>query len=74
MKKIAFQFVFLLFSLAAFAQIPQQNGSPAKGRPAMNIGRLYGKIVETSGKPPIAYASVTVFRNVGGRDSLIGGG
>ena len=66
MKKIFISFALLLVAMtAAFAQMP-------KGA-AMNIGRLYGKVVETAGKPPIAYASVTVLKNVGGRDSLIGG-
>ncbi len=70
MKKIAFLFSFLILALTtAFAQMPKQT----KGGADMNIGRLYGKVVETSGKPPIAYASVTVLRNVSGRDSLIGG-
>ena len=69
MKKILFLLALLTSSTAIFAQMPQQT----KGTPAMNIGRLYGKIVETGGKPPVAYASVTVLRTIAGRDSLIGG-
>jgi hypothetical protein len=66
MKKILISFALLLLAMTtAFAQMP-------KGA-ALKIGRLYGKVVETAGKPPIAYASVTVLKNVGGRDSLVGG-
>lgn len=70
MKKIIISFALLLVAMTTvFAQMPKTG----KGSAAMNIGRLYGKVVETAGKPPIAYASVTVLKNVGGRDSLVGG-
>ena len=63
MKKLVL-FALLLLNFSLFAQ---QANMP------MNIGRLYGKVVDASSKEPVAYASVTVLRTVAGRDSLIGG-
>ena len=74
MKNLLLPTLLVLFSAALFGQNPQ-GGQPGRngGGRAMNIGRLYGKIVEKSSKEPVAYASVTVFKKIGGRDSLIGG-
>ena len=63
MKKLLL-FALLLLNITLFAQ---QANMP------MNIGRLYGKVVDASSKEPVAYASVTVLRTIAGRDSLIGG-
>ncbi len=70
MKNVLFLACFLC-SISLFAQKPQSGGaSPKLGA----IGRLYGKIIESSSKQPVAYASVTVMRTTpNGQDSLIGG-
>ena len=69
MKKILL-LIILSYSISLFAQKP--SGNPKMN---MNIGRLYGKIIETNTKQTLPYASVTVYKMLGkGRDSLIGGG
>ena len=60
----------LLASLSLAAQKPQVGASAA-----LNIGRLYGKVIDATNKQALAYASVTVLRTVSpGKDSLINGG
>lgn len=54
----------LLLSVSLFAQ--QKN--------TLSIGRLYGKVLESTTKQPVAYASVIVLSTLqNGQDSLIGG-
>lgn len=68
MKKIIL-FAIVLMSATLVAQKPiSGSGTP------MNIGRLYGKVMDPAQKLPVAYASITVLRPVtGGKDSIIGG-
>lgn len=74
MKKLLLPLLVSLFAIPVFGQIPKGGQPPKSGGKAMNIGRLYGKIVEKTTNDPVAYASVTVLKNMGGgRDSLIGG-
>lgn len=73
MKTIIFHLTFLLISFHAFAQQPKGNMPPAMGGGKMNIGRLYGKILDANTKAPLAYASVTAWAILGNRDSLMGG-
>ncbi len=76
MKKILIHLTFMLFVFTAAAQ-PPQGGMPSTmgggGGSKMNIGRLYGKIVDANTKEPLAYASVTAWAVIGTRDSLMGG-
>ncbi len=74
MKNLLLPLLFSLLTISLFAQKPQGGSAGKGGAPVMNIGRLYGKIVEKTSNEPVAYASVTVFKNMGGgRDSLING-
>lgn len=63
MKKLVL-FALVILNTTLFAQQPNM---------PMNIGRLYGKVVDANTKEPVAYASVTVLRTIAGRDTLIGG-
>lgn len=69
MKKLFFGLLFLSLLNAVFAQMPTQGTGGAK----MNIGRLYGKLVDANSKTPIAYASVTAWATIGGRDTMLTG-
>lgn len=63
MKKILFAFIALLITTALFAQFP--GGMPAGGKgtmPAMNIGHIYGKLIDSTGKP-LTDASVILLQN-----------
>lgn len=73
MKKILLHLTFLLLCFNATAQPPQGGMPPSAGGPKMNIGRLYGKIVDANTKEPLPYASVTAYMTIGTRDSLLGG-
>jgi outer membrane cobalamin receptor len=73
---------FLAVSLMAQQpqpQRPQSGGPPAgmnlpAGMKIPNIGRIYGKLLEASTKQPVPYASVVVFRTMGKKDTILGGG
>ncbi len=77
-KKITLQkpflfFAFLAFSINLLAQKTPGSLPPGK-MGSLSIGRLYGKVLESTTKEPVAYASVTVLKKIsGGRDSIIGG-
>jgi hypothetical protein len=58
-----------VFKMPISAQKPQSSAANAN----LKIGRIYGKLRDASTKQPVAYASVTLMRSLGGRDSLIGG-
>ncbi len=77
MQKLLFSLAFFLFATVIFGQTPQgqrADGQPQKGQKSLNIGRLYGKILEKSTGDAVGYASVTVLKKMsGGRDTLIGG-
>jgi uncharacterized protein (UPF0212 family) len=74
--------LFVAFNL--FAQIPQTQRPQTGGAPAgMNmpagmkvpsIGRIFGKVLEAGTKQPVPYASVVVFRTIGKKDTILGGG
>jgi outer membrane cobalamin receptor len=60
-------------------QRPQGGGPPAgmnlpAGMKVPNIGRIYGKLLEAGTKQPVPYASVVVFRTMGKKDTILGGG
>lgn len=73
MKKILIHLICFMITYTATAQAPKSNMPPAMGGAKMNIGRLYGKIVDANTKDPLPYASVTAWATVGTRDSLMGG-
>lgn len=73
MKKLILHLTFLLTCFAAIAQPPQGGMPPAMGGAKMNIGRLYGKLIDATSKEPLAYASVTAWMTQGGRDTLLEG-
>jgi len=67
MQKVLLPLALLFIFVPAYSQKPQ-------GVRELNIGRLYGKIVENGTKQPVGYASMTVFiKNSSGQDSLVGG-
>lgn len=74
--------ILIFVTLNLFAQQPQrpQGGAPPAGMnlPAgmkiPSIGRIYGKLLEASTKQPVPYASVVVFRTMGKKDTILGGG
>ncbi|HLP35448.1 TonB-dependent receptor domain-containing protein [Lacibacter sp.] len=55
-------FVCLFLSLQLTAQVPG-GGRPGGGNGQMNIGRFYGKIVDTKTNKPIDAASVQLYQN-----------
>lgn len=62
MKKFLFAAIILLFSAQLHAQFPG-GGAPGKGQQqAMNIGHMYGKVVDSLGKP-ITAASAVLLQN-----------
>ena len=61
MKKIIGLLVLAMLSLAASAQFPGQGPGNGKGGPAMNMGHIFGKVVDSIGKP-IPDASVIVMQ------------
>jgi ferric enterobactin receptor len=65
MQKIIWLLALLTFSITVNAQMPPggmpPGGMPPGGKPA-NIGHLYGKILDSDGKP-MPYTSVIVFQN-----------
>jgi ferric enterobactin receptor len=58
MKKLLIAIIALFVTISAFAQFPGGSGGSAK---AQNIGHIYGKIVDSAGKP-IADASVILLQ------------
>lgn len=65
MKNLKFVFSFLImaiFTLPTFAQMPGMMGPPGGGRQAPKIGHIYGKIVDSLGKP-VEFASVVLLTN-----------
>ena len=81
-KNLASLGILVFVTLNLFAQQPQrpQGGAPPAGMnlPAgmkiPSIGRVYGKLLEASTKQPVPYASVVVFRTMGKKDTILGGG
>ncbi|MBS4063788.1 MAG: TonB-dependent receptor [Chitinophagaceae bacterium] len=55
--------VIVLFSTATYAQIPGGGNRPGGGGQQMNMGRLYGKIVDSKTGKPIDAATVTLTQN-----------
>lgn len=53
----------VLFSTATYAQMPGGGNRPGGGGQQMNMGRLYGKIVDTKTGKPIDAATVTLTQN-----------
>ncbi len=68
-SKILVIFGLLCLSLSVQAQFP--GGMPSGGAAGLQIGHVYGKVLEASEKTPIAYASVTLLTP--GSDSAITG-
>jgi iron complex outermembrane receptor protein len=84
-KTLLYSIFFLVTVFSSFAQRPQGGGG---GMPGMNngnggnpfgpggmrspVGRVYGKIIDASGKEPMEYAVVTLLAFQ--KDSVIGGG
>ena len=60
MKKVFLATATLIISLNIFAQFPGANGG--KNQPPPAIGHIYGKLVDTTGKP-VADASVVLLQN-----------
>src|SRR3954471_23063534 len=60
MKKIYFLAIVTLFSIQIFAQFPGGGMKPGQAPPS--IGNVYGKIVDSLGKP-ISDASVVMLQN-----------
>lgn len=77
MKRII---TFLAFGLLASNTVLSQGGFPSGGNMGnmmknaknMNIGRIYGKIIDSKSKKPVEYASVVLLWF--NKDSLIAGG
>jgi outer membrane receptor protein involved in Fe transport len=73
-KRFVFLTILILVTNICTAQRTTSNDqrSTTKGP---SIGRLFGKILDGSNpkNPAVAYASVVVFKSVGGKDSLVGG-
>src|SRR5579862_6829508 len=59
MKRISLLLSVLFFSLCALAQFPGGGGG---NQAAQNIGHIYGKVVDSAGKP-VADASVILLQN-----------
>jgi hypothetical protein len=84
-KTLLYSIFFLVTVFSSFAQRPQGGGG---GMPGVNngnggnpfgpggmrspVGRVYGKIIDASGKEPMEYAVVTLLAFQ--KDSVIGGG
>ncbi len=65
---------FLSLSATLFAQRPQQASGGSNGNNSkLKIGRVFGKVIESATKQSVGYASVAVFKNIAGKDSLVGG-
>lgn len=60
MKKTVASILILMFSVAAMAQFPGMAGG--KGQSAPKIGHIYGKVVDSAGKP-IGDATVILLQN-----------
>lgn len=85
-QTLLYSIFFLATALSSFAQRPQGGGggmpgmnNGAGGNPSQSggmrsatIGRVYGKIIDASGKEPMEYAVVTLLAFQ--KDSVIGGG
>jgi hypothetical protein len=63
--------IALLFVLTTSIAAQKPQGVPPNAN--LKIGRIYGKLRDALTKQPVAYASVTLMRTMGGRDSLISG-
>ena len=61
MKKLTGLLVLAMLNLAAWAQFPGQAPGNGKGAPPMNMGHVFGKVVDSTGKP-IPDASVIVMQ------------
>jgi hypothetical protein len=59
--KLIFSLFSLLLTLQLFAQPP--GGRPGGGGGQMNVGRFYGKIIDTKTNKPIDAASVQLYQN-----------
>jgi outer membrane receptor protein involved in Fe transport len=55
--------VIVLFSTATYAQMPGGGNRPGGGGQQMNMGRLYGKIIDSKTGKPIDAATVTLTQN-----------
>lgn len=65
-----YRFLFLFLCTAALAQAQQ----PKFAGGGLQIGRIYGKILDSATKLPVSYASVAVYRMLPGKgDTLVGG-
>ena len=62
MKKIYFLAIVTLLSIHVFAQFPGGAGGMKPGQAPPSIGNVYGKIVDSLGKP-LAEASVVMLQN-----------
>jgi hypothetical protein len=63
---------FLLSSMIAFAQPPK--GMPSgMGGMNMNIGKVFGKVLDKNTKKPLPYTSIAIYQTFGKKDSLING-
>jgi hypothetical protein len=70
MKNYALLAVFTLFFLNILSAQPKAGAATSN----LTIGRIYGKIVDATTDKSVPFASVTIYRVIGQRDSLIGGG
>ncbi|HEX2534922.1 MAG TPA: outer membrane beta-barrel protein, partial [Chitinophagaceae bacterium] len=62
MKKISLLLAVLVSSLALFAQMPGMGGAGGQRQAPPSIGRVYGKLVDSTGKP-VPDASVVILQN-----------
>ena len=60
MKKLFYLLVIIILSIPSQAQAQPPTGNQGGARPNMNIGRLYGKVVDENGRG-IGYATVQLY-------------
>ena len=62
MKKVLLMTLALVFTTALFAQVPMGGGANKGGRQMPSIGHIYGKVIDSAGKP-VPEASVVLMEN-----------
>jgi len=62
MKKVLLMTLALVFTTVLFAQAPMGGGANKGGRQMPSIGHIYGKVIDSAGKP-VPEASVVLMQN-----------